>query len=85
MADGMLCVHCGWQETEHNNPNFVGEEDATKCRLGKQISLRQCLDNETGFGFTPDDPVLAEKLAKKADEENHAQEMRKRKNGGIYS
>jgi hypothetical protein len=78
MADGILCKHCGWQETEHDNPKFVGEEAAEELKPGKQITLSQCLEKD---GFTPENPRLAKKLALKAAKEISEQSGRRRQLG----
>lgn len=62
MADGILCLHCGWQETEHE---LMPKEGRKKVR-GRQFSLARCP------GYKPEDPELAEELEELA----YRQELR---------
>ena len=57
MADGILCLHCGWQETDHEHRS---DNDLLP---GRKKTLNQCKEES---GFTPEDPELAEKLAQEA-------------------
>ncbi len=51
MADGILCKHCGYQESDH----MVGDESWPKNK-GYLKSLLTC------SGFKPEDPNLAREL-----------------------
>ena len=65
MADGILCKHCGWQETSHGHAP-APEKEANELRPRRELTLVQCL---TKKGFTPENPKLARKLAKIAEDE----------------
>jgi len=57
MADGILCKHCGYQETDHT----FDPEGFPKVRIkGYKKSLRNCR------GYEPEDEELADELAKEA-------------------
>ena len=71
MADGMLCKWCGWQETSHEIG--ASEEEANSLKDTKKKTLAQCMVSR---GFTPENPRLAKKLAKAAQEEADERAMR---------
>ena len=76
MADGMLCVHCGWQETEHDEGLMPGDKKLAKIHLsGRKKTLEQCP------GFTPEDTEEAERLAKEAVKDAAEQKGRRMKCG----
>jgi hypothetical protein len=73
MADGMLCVHCGYYEGDYKNRDegFFSEEILNIVLEGKKSSLKKCP------GFYPENPKLAKELADEANAEALAQEMRR--------
>jgi hypothetical protein len=42
MANGILCIHCGWQETEHKYPEYVDDVSplASQTRKYKSSNKR---------------------------------------------
>jgi hypothetical protein len=42
MAFGILCKHCSWQETEHEDKTLVYESDRKKIFPGRTRSLAEC-------------------------------------------
>jgi hypothetical protein len=80
MADGIHCKYCGFYESDHDLGGRMGnKETAEELLPEKGLTLNQCLKSH---GFTPEDPILAEELAKKSREEKLAHEMCKRRFGG---
>jgi hypothetical protein len=80
MADGILCKHCGWQETDHDiaadaADNEREPEEAWKKKLrGFKKSLLDCP------GYAPKNQRLAKKLAKEAEEREFVSEARRTHN-----
>lgn len=65
MADGMICIHCGHQETPHKYPEVIeDEEDFATLKPGKNVSLKDCP------GFEPEDRREAERLRLKREKED---------------
>lgn len=65
MADGILCKHCGRQETEHSfeEEEIEANEVYKKKLRGYKKSLWDCP------GYKPENPKLARELAKAAKKE----------------
>ena len=71
MADGMLCINCGHQETPHNIIDekedwgeWIDQEEANSIKSGRSFSLINCP------GFEPEDLEEAERLREKWEKEN---------------
>lgn len=56
MTDGLLCIHCGYQETLHGHVDLkfamVDENDVLE---GFKMSLKQCMHTK---GFTAEPPQI---------------------------
>jgi hypothetical protein len=64
MADEMLCIFCGWEETDHihaDDSNWIDQKRASTIFPGRKVSLKKCQ------GFYPENPVLAKELAEKVE------------------
>jgi len=83
MADGILCKHCGYQETEHedycgdgkpppedSNP-VIPFEEASRLRKGYLKSLAKCKR------YSPEDPARARRLAAMYEQEKSFSQRRK--------
>jgi|GEM_PF-2073109 len=67
MADGIVCRHCGWQETSHS---FVErDENYEEVLPGYAKSLINCP------GYIPENQQLAHQLSKRATRERHGRCM----------
>lgn len=54
MADGILCIHCGYQNTDHGLVDLkFAMINENKIQTGYKMSLKQCMDTK-GYGYTPD-------------------------------
>ena len=42
MAHGVLCKHCGWQETEHDDQSLLTEEERNQVIPGYKKTLKNC-------------------------------------------
>lgn len=42
MADGLKCIHCGWQETDHEGSDLLREKDVVTRQPGRKKSLAKC-------------------------------------------
>lgn len=74
MADGIICEHCGFQETDHTmDPERI--KGSGKKQRGKKKTLRTCP------GYEPEDKQLAAELQREFDEEERAR--LKRQFGGF--
>jgi len=73
MADGILCIHCGFQETEHILPEKEVSSVWNDLLPKKPVTLKYCREN---FGYCPDNPELAAELQKNFEKETHEQRKR---------
>lgn len=55
MADGILCKHCGWQETNHTEGD-LGAGNPDIPNPGYKKTLNKCR------GFVPEDSKLARQI-----------------------
>jgi hypothetical protein len=75
MADGIACKHCGFEETAHNFKDDFSE-DANEKKPGYKKTLNNC------SGYVSEDPYLARRLKKAAEDEALARAMREAGNLG---
>jgi len=62
MAYGLLCINCGWQETEHVMVWSKELKEKAKIVLNNfKISLADC----EGFTYSPEDLIIAKEEEKK--------------------
>ena len=76
MADGIVCKHCGWQETNHTYGAEGIDESPDVPFKGYKSSLKDCP------GYEPEDPELADRLARIAEEEKTRQSRNPNPFGG---
>jgi len=76
MADGILCKHCGWQETEHDFTDEEVEEDlgdrANSLLSGKKKTLVEC---RQGRGYVPENQRLARQLNRQHEKREYRRSM----------